>query len=108
MWSAREALKENSFEDVVRTAILFGNDADTTCAVSSGLAGIKLGAGEIPKRWLQQLRGFELVEPLVISFLASNRPKLFSLGSAPPKAVVCSLLASRKRSVLHGSTENPI
>lgn len=65
IWSARKALEEDSFEDVARTAILFGNDTDTTAAVACGLAGIKFGLDGIPTRWLQQLRGFEIVEPLV-------------------------------------------
>lgn len=76
LWSARKALEENTFEDVIRTAILFGNDTDTTAAVAGGLAGIRFGISGIPKRWLEQLRGIELVEPLISAFLAkmkSNR-----------------------------------
>lgn len=65
IWSARKALEEGSFEDVARTAILFGHDTDTTAAVACGLAGIKYGIDGIPVRWLEQLRGFEIVEPLV-------------------------------------------
>lgn len=65
IWSARKALERDSFEEVARTAILFGNDTDTTATVACGLAGIKFGLDEIPTRWLQQLRGFEIVEPLV-------------------------------------------
>ncbi|MGF6699563.1 ADP-ribosyl-[dinitrogen reductase] hydrolase [Paraburkholderia sp. MM5496-R1] len=65
IWSARKALKEDSFEDVARTAILFGSDTDTTAAVACGLAGIRFGVDEIPERWLTQLRGFEFAEPLL-------------------------------------------
>jgi len=65
IWSAREALEEDSFEDVVKTAILFGHDTDTTAAVAGGLAGIRDGLAGIPVRWLEELRGFELVEPLI-------------------------------------------
>ncbi|RAS19613.1 ADP-ribosylglycohydrolase family protein [Paraburkholderia bryophila] len=65
IWSARKALEEHSFEDVARTAILFGHDTDTTAAVTCGLAGIKFGIDGIPARWLEQLRGFENVEPLI-------------------------------------------
>lgn len=65
IWSARKALEEDSFGDVVRTAILFGHDTDTTAAVAGGLAGIRFGLAGIPTRWLEQLRGFELVEPLI-------------------------------------------
>ncbi|MVZ88201.1 hypothetical protein GPZ74_30310 [Burkholderia pseudomallei] len=65
IWSARTALGEDSFEDVARTAILFGSDTDTTAAVACGLAGIRFGVDGIPDRWLVELRGFEIVEPLI-------------------------------------------
>lgn len=65
IWSARKAMEEDSFEDVVRTAILFGNDTDTTACVAAGMAGIRFGLAGIPVRWLERLRGFELVEPLI-------------------------------------------
>ena len=69
IWSARKALREDTFEDVVRTAILFGEDTDTTSAVASGLAGIRFGVRGIPKRWLEQLRGFEVVKPTILHSL---------------------------------------
>lgn len=65
LWSVHNALEEGSFEDVVRSAILYGHDTDTTAAVAGGLAGIRNGLAGIPVRWLEQLRGFELVEPLI-------------------------------------------
>jgi ADP-ribosyl-[dinitrogen reductase] hydrolase len=65
IWSARKALEEDSFEDVARTAILFGHDTDSTAAVACGLAGLHFGIDGIPARWLEQLRGFETVEPLI-------------------------------------------
>ncbi|MFL9905312.1 ADP-ribosylglycohydrolase family protein [Paraburkholderia sp. RL17-337-BIB-A] len=65
IWSARKAMEAGSFEDVARTAISFGNDTDTTAAVACGLAGIKYGIDGIPERWLRQLRGFHLVEPVL-------------------------------------------
>ena len=43
IWSAKKAMEENSFVDVVRTAIMFGNDTDSTAAVAGGLAGIRFG-----------------------------------------------------------------
>jgi ADP-ribosyl-[dinitrogen reductase] hydrolase len=76
IWSCRQALAERSFEDVVRTAILLGHDTDTTACVAGGLAGIRFGIAGIPERWLQQLRGFELVEPMipdVLAKIATNR-----------------------------------
>ena len=70
LWSARKALEGDSFEDVARTAILFGHDTDTTAAVACGLAGIRHGIDGIPVRWLAQLRGFETVEPLISRLMA--------------------------------------
>lgn len=73
IWSVRRALEESTFEDVVRTAILFGNDTDTTACVAGGLAGIRFGPGGIPPRWLEQLRGFDLVEPMISTLLARGQ-----------------------------------
>lgn len=72
IWSARRALEEGSFEDVARTAILFGHDTDTTAAVACGLAGIKFGLDGIPMRWLASVRGFKMVEPLVVGMMSSR------------------------------------
>lgn len=72
MWSARKALEEESFEDVARTAILFGHDTDTTASVACGLAGIKFGIEGIPVRWLAQMRGFEIAEPLIARLMATT------------------------------------
>ena len=58
IWSAHKAMKEDSFENVVKTAVMFGNDTDTT-------AGIRFGLTGIPVRWLRQLRGFDLLRPMV-------------------------------------------
>ena len=68
IWSARKAMEEDSFEDVIRTAICFGEDTDTTAAVAGGLAGIRFGLDGIPTRWLAQLRGFGIVKPLIGRF----------------------------------------
>jgi len=70
LWSAKQALEEGSFEDVVRTAILFGHDTDTTAAVAGGLAGLRFGLVGIPDRWLTPLRGFSLLAPLISSLVA--------------------------------------
>jgi ADP-ribosyl-[dinitrogen reductase] hydrolase len=72
IWSARRAMEEDSFENVARTAIMFGHDTDTTAAVACGLAGIKYGLADIPTRWLAQLRGFEIVEPLIAGLMQQD------------------------------------
>ena len=63
IWTAKQAMKEQSYEEVIKTAICFGFDTDTTSAVAGGLAGIKFGMKGIPPRWLDILRGWENVEP---------------------------------------------
>lgn len=63
--SARLALKEASFEAVVKAAVALGNDTDTTAAVAGGIAGIRFGVAGIPERWIRTLRGRELLDPLL-------------------------------------------
>jgi ADP-ribosyl-[dinitrogen reductase] hydrolase len=65
LFSARSALREETFEDVAKTAISFGNDTDTTAAIACGLAGIRFGIEGMPVRWLRQLRGFDIAAPLL-------------------------------------------
>jgi len=70
--SARLALQEPTYAEVVRAAIALGNDTDTTACVAGGLAGIRDGVAAIPGHWMHQLRGKELVEPLLGQLLAHD------------------------------------
>lgn len=64
-WGAIKSMaSHNNFADVVRAAISFGNDTDTTAAIAGGLAGLKYGYDHLPKEWLAHLKGTELVESL--------------------------------------------
>ena len=63
--SARWALQAGGYEQAVKAAISLGHDTDTTACIAGGIAGIRDGIDAIPKRWRTQLRGTELVEPLV-------------------------------------------
>lgn len=55
-WSARQAfLAHDSFEGVVRHAVLLGYDTDTTAAVAGALAGIRSGQSGLPSEWLEAL-----------------------------------------------------
>lgn len=66
LWSSVAAiLRTSNFEDCVRTAIGFGNDTDTTAYVAGGWAGLLYGEEAIPLRWREQLRGKQVVEPLL-------------------------------------------
>ena len=61
--SAVQALDAGGYEAVVKAAIQFGNDTDTTACVAGGIAGLRDGVQAIPERWLRLLRGKDLVEP---------------------------------------------
>ena len=63
--SAVQAMEAGSYEAVVKTAIQFGNDTDTTACVAGGVAGLRHGLQAIPPHWLEALRGKDLVEPFL-------------------------------------------
>ncbi len=63
--SARLALGESTYLDVVRAAIKLGRDTDTTACVAGGIAGIRDGIDSIPIGWRNGLRGREIYEPLL-------------------------------------------
>lgn len=63
--SAKFALQQPTYQDVIKTAISLGRDTDTTACVAGGIAGLYYGFEAIPKVWVEQLRGKDLVEPLV-------------------------------------------
>ena len=63
--SAVQAMEAGSYEAVVKAAIQFGNDTDTTACVAGGVAGLRDGLQAIPPHWLEALRGKNLVEPFL-------------------------------------------
>jgi len=66
LWSARQCqLRAVDFTDAVRRAVALGDDTDTTAAVTGGLAGIVAGESGLPPRWVGQLRGRPLADPLL-------------------------------------------
>ena len=69
LWSARSACQESTFAGVVKAAVAFGNDTDTTACIAGGLAGIHFGFDAIPLRWMDILRGRDMVKPLEKSLL---------------------------------------
>jgi ADP-ribosyl-[dinitrogen reductase] hydrolase len=73
LFSAEAACAENSFEAVVKKAVSFGNDTDTTACIAGGLAGLIFGIDGIPARWRENLRGREIYEPLLEILLARHR-----------------------------------
>jgi ADP-ribosyl-[dinitrogen reductase] hydrolase len=67
--SARMLMAAPNYERVVKAAIALGNDTDTTACVAGGVAGLRDGIGAIPPRWLERLRGQEIVKPLLDALL---------------------------------------
>ena len=57
--------RAESYEEAVRGAVALGDDTDTTACVAGGLAGVRFGAGGIPRRWMETLRGRACVEELI-------------------------------------------
>ena len=63
--SVRMVLASDNYEQVVKSAIALGDDTDTTAAIAGGLAGVYYGFDNIPNRFYSELRGKEMVMPLV-------------------------------------------
>jgi ADP-ribosyl-[dinitrogen reductase] hydrolase len=72
LFSAKWALEQGGFSDVVKAAISLGHDTDTTACVAGGIAGIRDGLEGIPVRWRSGLRGQDLLKPLLKGLLDSR------------------------------------
>jgi ADP-ribosylglycohydrolase len=68
--SARWALRQPTYEAVVKSAIALGHDTDTTACVAGGIAGLRDGIDAIPERWIDRLLGRDLVDPLLARLVA--------------------------------------
>lgn len=69
LWSAKCACQESTYAGVVKAAVALGNDTDTTACIAGGLAGVHFGFDAIPLRWIDILRGRDMVKPLERSLL---------------------------------------
>ena len=69
LWSAKSACQESTYAGFVKAAVALGNDTDTTACIAGGLAGIHFGFDAIPLRWMDILRGRDIVKPLEKSLL---------------------------------------
>jgi ADP-ribosyl-[dinitrogen reductase] hydrolase len=67
--SARWAVGQGDYEQAVKAAVTLGHDTDTTACVAGGIAGLRDGVEAIPERWRQDLRGRELLTPLLDQLL---------------------------------------
>jgi ADP-ribosyl-[dinitrogen reductase] hydrolase len=63
--SARKACEASDYASIVRNAISMGNDTDTTAAIAGGIAGIRYGRAGIPVHWVDQLRGWDILSPIL-------------------------------------------
>ncbi len=67
--SAYWVMQEGSYQEVVRAAIALGHDTDTTACIAGGIAGLRDGISAIPQRWRDELRGQEIVAPLLSALI---------------------------------------
>lgn len=58
-------LTTDSFRDTVLKAVNLGDDADTTGAITGGLAALLYGLDSIPPNWIAELKKPELFEDLI-------------------------------------------
>lgn len=72
LFSARAALEAGTYEAVVKAAVAYGHDTDTTACIAGGLAGLRDGLQMIPTRWRMALRGQEDMAPLLEGLLARH------------------------------------
>ncbi len=63
--------EKKSYEEIVKSAIALGDDTDTTACIAGGIAGLKFGIDGIPKRWIDNLRGKDIYEPLLEKLIIS-------------------------------------
>ena len=73
--SARWAVEAGNHEQVVKVAVSLGHDTDTIACVAGGIASIRVGIKAIPQRWQAQLRGQEIVQPLLEGLLQRYQTK---------------------------------
>ncbi|UXN03087.1 ADP-ribosylglycohydrolase family protein [Bartonella sp. HY406] len=67
--AARKALSFDDYQSAVRYGVSLGDDTDTTAAIMGGISGIKLGLGDIPVHWFEDLRGKSIYKPLLDQLL---------------------------------------
>lgn len=75
LMTALLCLQEKTYEDVIKKAISFGNDTDTTACIAGGLAGILFGFEAIPQKWIDGLRGKDMVYPLLEKLAVITTPQ---------------------------------
>ena len=64
-------LKNDGFVNAIKEVVSLGEDADTTGAVTGGLAGTYYGVNAIPKEWLEKIEKKEYVRKIIQNFIDS-------------------------------------
>jgi len=67
--SARLVSLNPTFAGVIRSAVSLGNDTDTTACIAGGIAGLMHGIHGIPAQWSSELRGHEILDPILVEFV---------------------------------------
>lgn len=77
LWSAYYAcMRGKTYADVIKYAIGLGKDTDTTACIAGGLAGIYYGFSGIPSTWRADLRGHQLLQPILAKLLHYHKDSL--------------------------------
>lgn len=67
LWSAVWAVRgANSYAETITRAVMLGNDTDTTACIAGGMAGVIYGFDRLPSSLLNELRGKEIVESIMM------------------------------------------
>ncbi|NJE30098.1 ADP-ribosylglycohydrolase [Thermococcus sp. 18S1] len=64
-------LRNESFADAVKEVVSLGEDADTTGAITGGLAGTYYGIDNIPGEWLEKIEARDYAEQIINTFIES-------------------------------------
>jgi len=62
-------LNSENFRDAVLMAVNFGDDTDTTAAVTGALAGTYYGSSQIPSEWKSAIARSEDIENLALRLI---------------------------------------
>jgi len=71
--AARAACREPDFPAIIRAAVAFGHDTDTTACVAGGIAGLRHGKHGIPPGWLSALQDREILDPILARLREATR-----------------------------------